>query len=197
MCTSLFARYLSAFKSRREECAKAYMKVSSKTSVLSSDTLREAYVVAKVLNHYQGLQLLEEATSPGAPRKFADVTSLNLSEICRVWTNGCIMRSELLHKVQPLLEKTNRADILLRDLELQSLLSRQKASLRSIIIDCIEHEVAAPCLSEALQFLMALTTARSEASALIQAQRISLVATDISASMTHQASSFTPFGKKI
>ena len=175
VCTSLFARYLSAFKDRREECAMAYAGIgissNSKTSVLSRDILREAYVATKVLNHYQGLQLLEEATSSSAPSHFAGMTSLILSEICRVWSNGCILRSELLHKVRPLLEKVNRADILLRDLELQSLLSSRKTSLSSIVIDCIEHGVAAPCLSEALQFLTALTTGRSEASALIQAQR--------------------------
>jgi 6-phosphogluconate dehydrogenase len=176
VASSLFARYLSSQKDQRVRCESSLLPENNATegTPLPMETLCEAYILAKVTNHLQGMQLLDEANSPRAPEKYSGVKSLDLAEICRVWTAGCILRSELLQVMRPILLQDDGkagAAALLDDPELQHLLKTCRAALKHFVASCIVRDVAAPCFSEALQFLVGLTTGRSASSALIQAQR--------------------------
>lgn len=176
VATALFARYLSSLKDSRVQLEQSLLPNdrAAEASPLSTDTLCEAYVLAKVINHHQGMQLLDEASSPGAPEKYKGIKSLDLADICRVWTAGCILRSELLQKMRSiLLESEGKAGAaaLLEDPEMQTLFKTSRKAMKGFVASCIERDIAAPCFSEALQYLVGLTTARSNSSALIQAQR--------------------------
>src|SRR5690606_29726106 len=93
--TSLFARYVSSFKEERIQMEKLYPKKND-PPVISNDDVLNAYQVARIINHQQGFKLLSEASE-------AYKWDLNLSEIARIWTNGCIIRSQLMENLIPIL----------------------------------------------------------------------------------------------
>ncbi|MEP5612732.1 MAG: NADP-dependent phosphogluconate dehydrogenase, partial [Cyclobacteriaceae bacterium] len=109
---------------------------------------------------YQGFKLISEAS------RINDWT-LNLSEIARIWTNGCIIRSGLMEE---LIQVLKEGDNLLLNEEITKKLQDFKPSAKKVVSQCVLGEIAIPCLSEALNFFNGLTTANSTAN-LIQAQR--------------------------
>ncbi|MCB0473827.1 MAG: NADP-dependent phosphogluconate dehydrogenase [Flavobacteriaceae bacterium] len=157
--SALFARYLSSFKSERMEMEKRYGKHEAALS-LATDTLRKAYQLARIINHHQGFKILSEASKTYQ-------WNLKLHEIARIWTNGCIIRSNLMEELVPLLWDTE--NILLHP-KIVKEVDSLKASLRTIVSECILKEIPLPCLSDSINFLNGYMQANSAAN-IIQAQR--------------------------
>ncbi|MGM0580847.1 MAG: decarboxylating NADP(+)-dependent phosphogluconate dehydrogenase [Bacteroidota bacterium] len=156
---SLFARYLSAFKDDRVRVQKILPTELNGIDV-TDDYILEAYQLARIINHIQGFKFLKEASETYK-------WSLNLSEIARIWTNGCIIRSELMEKLVELLK--NGDDLILHT-EISSSIKKLKPALTKVVAKCIESNIAVPCLSEAINYLNGISQADSPAN-LIQAQR--------------------------
>ncbi len=66
---------------------------------MTTTEVLEAYQFARIINHYQGFKLIAEASN-----KFS--WDLNLSEIARIWTNGCIIRSTLMEELVEVFKDT-------------------------------------------------------------------------------------------
>ncbi|MGB1449887.1 MAG: NADP-dependent phosphogluconate dehydrogenase [Flavobacteriaceae bacterium] len=110
---ALQARFLSAFKEEREK-ANGLFDLEKRTFSLEEDSLQQAYQMARIINHAEGLKVLQNASEEYG-------WELNLAEITRIWTNGCIIRSSLMEQwskalIQPtthplfsLLNKTENA----------------------------------------------------------------------------------------
>lgn len=156
---SLFARYLSAFKDDRVRVQKILPTELNAIDVTDNHIL-EAYQLARIINHIQGFKFLKEASETYK-------WSLNLSEIARIWTNGCIIRSELMEKLVGMLK--NGDDLILHT-EISSSIKKLKPALSKVVAKCIESNIAVPCLSEAINYLNGISQADSPAN-LIQAQR--------------------------
>ncbi len=156
---ALFARYIASFKDERITTSELYATKIAPYRV-DTDELRKAYEFARIINHVQGFKLLYEASK-------AYNWSLNLSDIARIWTNGCIIRSDLMETLVQVLQISK--DILLE----ASFISKIKSlypSTTKVVSECILHEVPIPCLSEALNYFNGYKTKNSSAN-LIQAQR--------------------------
>ena len=156
---SLFARYISSFKEERIQMEKLYPKKNNPPVVNNEDVLK-AYQLARIINHHQGFQLLYEASE-------SYKWELNLSEIARIWTNGCIIRSQLMEKLIPILKVD---DNVLLNKVINDEIIYLKPSLSAIVSECIHKEIPVLCLSDAINYLNAYTQANSSAS-IIQAQR--------------------------
>ena len=157
--TALFARYISSFKNERIEMSKAY-GVKTSNSIIDNEDLIKAYQLARIVNHHQGFKLLYQAS-------LSNNWNLNLSEIARIWTNGCIIRSTLMEEVSSIFkEHTN----VLLDEKIIVLVKEFKPSLNKIVAQCVLEEIPIPCLSEAINYLNAFSVAKCSAN-LIQAQR--------------------------
>src|SRR5690606_12106164 len=117
-------------------------------------------VLFRSINHQQGFKLLSEASE-------VYKWHLNLSEIARIWTNGCIIRSQLMENLIPVLKVND--NILLSKVVNDEIINL-KPSLSGIVSECIQKEIPVLCLSEAINYLNAYTQANSAAS-IIQAQR--------------------------
>ncbi len=156
---ALFARYTSAFKSERTARSKIFNIIPGAVA-FDPNILRDAYRLARILNHQQGFWLIHTA---GA----ANDWSLNLSELARIWTNGCIIRSELMETLVPILK--NNSDILMAD-ALQQVVAEQGTSLKEIITLGMEAQLPLPCFSAAATYLLTFAQAQSSAN-IIQAQR--------------------------
>ncbi len=157
--TALFARYISSFKKERIEMSKAY-GVKTNNLIIDNEDLLKAYQLARIVNHHQGFKLLHQAS-------LSHNWNLNLSEIARIWTNGCIIRSTLMEQLSTILKKNN--NILLNE-KIVVLVKKLKPSLNKIVAQSILEEIPIPCLSEAINYLNAFSVAKCSAN-LIQAQR--------------------------
>ncbi|NER18516.1 NADP-dependent phosphogluconate dehydrogenase [Spongiivirga citrea] len=158
--SALFARYVSAFKETRIKMVDLYEqeKIAPQFDI---DTLKEAYTAARIINHHQGFDLINEASKTYS-------WNLNLSEIARVWTNGCIVRSELMESLVNLFTNSDKA--ILFQPSIVDQVKSLKNSLKMIVIASIESDAPIPCFSEALTYLNSMTTKNLSAN-MIQAQR--------------------------
>ena len=163
IAAALFARYVSAQKAERVRAEKAYgigMNYTSAPLPLDNEGLAAAYYAAKLINHHQGFALLREASE-------AYNWSLNLSEIARVWTNGCIIRSALMEELVGWLTDD-------RPLLLQPDVVRRVRPLIAPLDDLValgaSRRVAMPCFGAAAQYLHGYAEAEGSAN-MIQAQR--------------------------
>lgn len=156
---SLFARYLSAFKEERVSVQKI-LPVEVSSIDLSQDTILEAYQLARLVNNIQGFKLLKEASKTYK-------WSFDLSEIARIWTNGCIIRSNFMEELVDILKDED--DLIFHN-EITSSIKKLKPSLSKVVSKSIESNMSIPCLSEAINYLNAISQASSTAN-LIQAQR--------------------------
>jgi 6-phosphogluconate dehydrogenase len=156
---ALFARYTSAFKAIRVAQSKIFNNIPEQIT-FDSNVLRDAYRLARLLNHQQGFWLISAAGT-------AYDWSLNLPEIARIWTNGCIIRSELMESLVDVLK--HNGDIL-EDTSLQSAVSQNRNALQKIIKVGLDAQLPLPCFSAASTYLLTFAQARSSAN-IIQAQR--------------------------
>jgi 6-phosphogluconate dehydrogenase len=100
---ALQARFFSFQKKFRIKRSGLIQKRRDFISV-SIDELKDVYDFSRIINHHQGFELLE------AGGKFYN-WNLNLSDIACLWTNGCIISSEIMNLfVQVLKENSSIID---------------------------------------------------------------------------------------
>ena len=160
IASALFARYISFYKEERVLNNKNFRNIKTTTCDISIDTLREAYQFARIINHYQGFKLISEASN-----KYS--WNLDLSEIARIWTGGCIIKSALM---QDLVEALQDTANLLTNTQFLETITQYKPSIKKVVSKCVLHDIAVPCLGASIQFFNGISNANSSAN-LIQAQR--------------------------
>jgi 6-phosphogluconate dehydrogenase len=157
--SALFARYISSFKKERNALSNTFPKNQS-GFLLDDDTILNAYTFARIINHHQAFILLKYASK-------AFNYKLNLSEIARVWTKGCIIRSDLMNQlISPLKLEAS----LLNNKNINNILTDNYESLFKLLIEALTNKIAIPCFNEAINYFNAITTKDLPAN-LIQAQR--------------------------
>ena len=159
MSAAVFARYMSAFKANRVRWANKNAGQTEPTDTAIS-TLKNAYRAAQIINHHQGFEVIRQAS-------IAYDWGLNLSEIARIWTNGCIIRSAFMKDCITIFSSE---DQLLDSDQIYKAVSSYESDLGTIIKNGIDRRVPMPCFSNAYQYWVAMTTDRLPAN-LIQAQR--------------------------
>ena len=159
MTSALFARYLSSFQHERSKLA-LKIRNSPNTEIPDLDQLKNAYLFAKYINHQQGFNLIKAYSEE---KKW----QLNLSEIARIWTNGCIIKSAMMEKCVGYFKS---ADDLFEIEEITDLLSSQEYSAREILKFGLMQRISLNSFSTAYDYWISMTTKRSTAN-MIQAQR--------------------------
>jgi len=161
IAAALFARYTSAYRAERLQAAPMYQNGRHTVrELIDLGELKTAYHIARVVNHHQGFHLISEASA-------RHNWQIKLPEVARIWTNGCIIRSDLMENLIPILQKTNR---ILQDNKISKLVDNQQFTLNKICQAGLKGNLALPCFQAAYQFLTAYSTAQSSAN-IIQAQR--------------------------
>lgn len=92
---------------------------------------------------------------------------INFSELARIWTNGCIIRSNLMENLS---HRFKNVHSLIDDDEIIQGLNDQEDALSEVLQSFIDYRVAAPAFSVAWNYWIGLTTGNGPAN-LIQAQR--------------------------
>lgn len=156
---ALFARYLSFFKAKRLEVAAAY-PTENTIEALNPGDLFEAYAFARFINHSQGFKLIKNLSEHYN-------WDINLSEIARIWTEGCIIKSDLMKDLVGALK--HEQDLILQEKWMEKV-KQGLPALKNLLVASLRNEVHTPCLLEAYNYFIGLKTAESSAN-LIQAQR--------------------------
>lgn len=160
VASALFARYISFYKEDRIVANISFRNNNTSNLKIDLSDLLNAYQFARIINHYQGFKLIREAS-----KRYK--WNLNLSEIARIWTSGCIIKSDLMVELVNVFKKSNS---ILKNKSMLQQIKVLRPSVNTIVSNCVLNEIAIPCLSESVNFFNGFTTANSSAN-LIQAQR--------------------------
>lgn len=161
---AVMARTMSSKKEERVNAEKLYkhdLSKRGKSEVIHKD-LFEAYETAVIVNHAIGFDLLSQAS-----REYK--WQLDLSEISRIWTNGCIIRSAFMEELVELLKENVAGDILLNEKIVRRVQSN-KRSLLSVTGEALLYGFPMPVMSAAANYLLQYLSGQSSAN-MIQAQR--------------------------
>jgi 6-phosphogluconate dehydrogenase len=157
------ARGISGEKAMREAFSKTFCHEFQKIEEpleIWLPKIKEAYSVARIINHETGFRLMETASE-------AQNWDLNFNEIARIWTSGCIIRSHLMETISNnYSEKTTFFEMP----GVKELLISQRKSLAELVGLGLSHGFSMPVMSAGINYLLGRITAESSAS-VIQAQR--------------------------
>ncbi|GAA3511297.1 hypothetical protein GCM10022393_26340 [Aquimarina addita] len=161
---SVMARNISSRKEQRVLTSEIYRLDYKIPEVEETfiNQLEEAYYVVSIINHSIGFDLLQRISERNS-------WELNLSEIAQIWTNGCIIRSDLMQTIALLFSEGTYQDLLLFP-EIVALMKTNISSLQTSLQSGLLSGFALPVMSGAANYFFAYTTANSSAN-LIQAQR--------------------------
>jgi 6-phosphogluconate dehydrogenase len=163
---ALHARFLSGIRNDRLHAMQLYNTTGAEapqTNHIGQEQLAlyaDAFYLARIINHHLGFDLLHQASNEYQ-------WNLDLREIARVWTNGCIIRSSFMERIAEDLKPG--IPLLLHEMIISGVESRQKA-LVEMIAKGIALNIALPCHSAALNFLLGYIRTQPTGN-LIQAQR--------------------------
>jgi len=160
MSSAVFARYVSSFKEKRKKLSKKINKSSQGEIKISVNDLKEAYIFAKIVNHQQGFEIIKQASD-------THNWDISLSELSRIWTNGCIIKSQLMQKC---ISYFDDADDLFEIDEIIETLKDKEKAVKAVLIYGLTNRIPLPLFSSANIHWVSMTTERLSAN-MIQAQR--------------------------
>lgn len=158
--SAVFSRYISAFKEQRKKLSTSTKEVPISRNLLSTKQLEKAYSFARIINHQQGFQLIAKASKTYN-------WSINLSEIARIWTNGCIIRSKFMESSVEIFKNHSN---FFEDKNILKLLSNLEDDITNVLHFGLSNRIALDSFYAAYNYWIAMTTKNSSAN-LIQAQR--------------------------
>ncbi|MEP0263460.1 NADP-dependent phosphogluconate dehydrogenase [Dokdonia sp.] len=158
---AVLARIISSEKDQRLKGEKLYKTQHKKIIELNIETIRQAYQTARVINHAIGFETLRKASSHYD-------WNLHLSEIARIWTNGCIIRSKLMEQLIYVLKDFDD-NILFHESVIPQIVKGQ-TTLKLLVQQAVGAGAAIPVFNAAINYFNALVQGNSAAN-MIQAQR--------------------------
>jgi 6-phosphogluconate dehydrogenase len=127
------------------------------------DAVRDALYCSKICSYAQGLDLLATVDRE-------QEWGIDLAEIARIWKGGCIIRAQLLKRIQAAFRHQHGLSNLLLDAELGGFLVENQASWRRIVGLAAEHGVPTLAMGSSLAYFDSYRRARLPQN-LTQAQR--------------------------
>jgi len=159
MASSVFARYVSSFKSMRVRLSKSANRLKIKNE-FQIEALEKAYRFARIINHHQGFALIKNGSQENS-------WSIDYSEVARIWTNGCIIRSDFMEASIEYL-KDGKTYFQVDDLLNQ--LHEGESDIKSLLTLGLENNVSVNTFYSAYDYWLSMTSKNLSAN-LIQAQR--------------------------
>lgn len=158
---SVMARYISAMKLTRIVASNLYSSTIRKKIAIDIEKLKTAYMSCRIINHAIGFDTIQEASKQYN-------WNINMSEIARIWTNGCIIRSSLMEDLVGFF-KDSKKHLLLHPKIVQQLDSNV-SDYSEIVGEALIAGCTIPVMSSGLNYFLAFISEQSSAN-MIQAQR--------------------------
>jgi len=153
------ARYVSVLKEKRTQLAATITRDNSEV-VVDVQKLKEAYRFARLINHYQGFEIIKAASE-------ANQWNVDISETAQIWTQGCIIKSRLMESLTELFKQETD---LFKHPTIISEVKNSAKSAKIILNNAFSLDIATPCMSNSFQYWLSITSEKSSAH-IIQAQR--------------------------
>jgi 6-phosphogluconate dehydrogenase len=163
---ALDGRALSSMKDERVVASAQYGRTPGRYSGERAEliaSVSDALYASKICSYAQGMSLI----AAGA-REWK--WKINLREMARIWTGGCIIRALLLEPIMQAFERQPALPNLLIDCELQSRVNAALPAWRKVVGVAAALGIPAPAFSASLAYFDAYTAARLPQN-LTQAQR--------------------------
>jgi len=164
---AVWARSISSFKDARVRASGILTGPDDSARPMDVEWLERdleaALWAAKVSSYAQGMALLQASS---AERDYG----LNLSEIARIWTGGCIIRAKLLGEIQDAYKSDPQLPNLMMSPEIAPRMNDRTQALREVIQLARGLGIPVPAMSAALDYFDSYRAERLPAN-LIQGQR--------------------------
>jgi 6-phosphogluconate dehydrogenase len=164
IASAVDARVLSSQQAERKRTrALAGPTPSAKRDPALVADVRAALYAAKACAYAQGMALLRAASDGHA-------WGLNLAEIARIWTGGCIIRAQFLGRIKDAFQREPALGNLLVDESFKAELAARQDAFRRVVARCATVGVPLPAHASALAYYDMLRRERLPLN-LTQAQR--------------------------
>ena len=163
MTAAVDARLMSSLKTLRMEAENKMGVFECKTQKIPLGALKNALFLSKICSYAQGFALISEASRTHG-------WNINLSEICRIWKGGCIIRSALLKTFEEAFRSEPALQNLLLSPGIVELFRSQHAKWRKVVSSSVLAGIPVPAMSTSLAYFDSLRTGRLPQN-LTQAQR--------------------------
>ncbi|MGI8582618.1 MAG: NADP-dependent phosphogluconate dehydrogenase [Chitinophagaceae bacterium] len=163
---AVMMRNISALKEERVAANKLYQPQLKQIDVLKEELIKQLYdalLFATIISYTQGLSLLAKAS-------VLLKMEIPLSEVIKVWTGGCIIRSSLLNLFNKAFQKNSLLQNLLLDEEIAVLLKSKQKNLTEIVAIGLKNNYPVSGLSASLNYFNSYCREKLPTN-LIQAQR--------------------------
>jgi 6-phosphogluconate dehydrogenase len=163
---ALDARALSSMKDERLLASAQYKRTPSRAAGDRTELIAaigDALYASKICCYAQGMSLI----AAGA-REWN--WKINLREMARIWTGGCIIRALLLDAIMQAFERQPALENLLLDCDIQSRIAAANPAWRKVAAMAASLGIPAPAFSASLAYFDASTAAQLPQN-LTQAQR--------------------------
>jgi 6-phosphogluconate dehydrogenase len=160
---AVFSRNISSLKEERENLSKLFnhnFKAFAEDKNLLLDKFKNAYQLTRIINHEIGFSIITKVYQQ-------ENWKIQLSAIANAWTNGCIIRSELMENLVEIFKETNQ---MFNHPNIIGAVKKMRTDLNSTIGMALQHDFSIPVMSSAANYLVGKMTKNSSAN-LIQAQR--------------------------
>ncbi|MDZ4749275.1 MAG: NADP-dependent phosphogluconate dehydrogenase [Saprospiraceae bacterium] len=158
---ALHARFLSGQRHIRVHLDEVTRSQPRKNTSMGTTDLYNAYQLARLINYHEGFSIIRAVSKQND-------WGINLAELSRIWTNGCVIRSSLMNRFVNLWE--NWDDELVLHPEIKTTIASAWPGLRRITHMASSETIFTPCLVAASQYI-AGASLRFPTANLIQAQR--------------------------
>lgn len=157
------ARLMSSLKILRTDAEALVGTLELASPKLSEKAIKDALFLSKICSYAQGFAMIQ-ATSDA--RRW----NIDLSEVCRIWKGGCIIRSTLLKTFEEAFRSSPAPQNLLLDTGISELFRQRHRKWRKVISNAVNAGIPVPAFSASLSYFDSLRTARLPQN-LTQAQR--------------------------
>lgn len=162
--SAVLARMVSAQRELRQASARKLpageaVAEAAAELPLSPEEMRRAFLLCRALAYLQGFNLIERIAEEKG-------WGISLPVLCRIWSNGCIIRSEFLGTLAEMCQTRP----LVHSEAFVQLAAEGIGPLRRLVSFCVLSGTNAPCLNAALSDYDGLRTAKSSGN-MIQALR--------------------------
>ncbi len=157
------ARIISSLKDERVKAGDMMDGFTVTSPHLHPDHVRDALFLSKICSYAQGFTLLKKASEEYG-------WNLPMSEICRIWKGGCIIRSTLLATFEKAFQKNPDLVNLLTDPTIHGWFKEKLKMLREVVATSIAAGMPVPAMSASLAYFDGYFHDRLPQN-LIQAQR--------------------------
>jgi 6-phosphogluconate dehydrogenase len=166
IAAAIDARALSAAKTERVAASKVLGGPAAKTLGDKASwipAIHDALHAAKICAYAQGMRLIREGSE-------AFAWHIDLSELARIWTGGCIIRARFLDDIRAAFQRDAQLTNLVLDPQFRERMSKAQPGLRRVVAACCELGIPAPAFSASLAWYDAVRSDRLPQN-LTQAQR--------------------------